>query len=235
MSGRLRDRTALVTGGGRGIGQAIARLYAGEGADVAVLARTREEIEATADEVKGLGRRALAVQADVALEAQVGEAVRTVLGTWGRIDILVNNAGIVRVAPVVEMAAAEWDEVQAVNLRGAFLCTRAVLPEMVSRRDGVIINVSSISGRRGTARLGAYCASKFGLIGLTEAVAEEVRAAGVRVNAICPGSVDTAMLKISFPGARPTLSPDDVARVALYLASDESQPITGAVIDVFGD
>ncbi|HXU60122.1 MAG TPA: SDR family oxidoreductase, partial [Polyangia bacterium] len=149
-------------------------------------------------------------------------------------DVVVNNAGIATRGPLEETPIQTWDAVMDANLRGTFLVTRGFLPAMRARRAGRIVNVASISGRQGTANLTAYCAAKHGVVGLTRALAEEVRADGIAVNAVCPGSVDTEMLRVGMPGAKPDMSPDDVANVIIYLAAYAPLALTGSCVDVFG-
>ena len=156
------------------------------------------------------------------------------LRRFGPPDVLVNNAGVVARARLDETPVETWDAVVDSNLKGTFLVTRAFLPAMRARRRGRIVNLASISGRQGTAALTAYCAAKHGVVGLTRALAEELRGEGIAVNAICPGSVDTEMLQQGMPGARPAMSPDDVANVALYLAALAPLALTGSCVDVFG-
>jgi NAD(P)-dependent dehydrogenase (short-subunit alcohol dehydrogenase family) len=234
MSERLEGRVAVVTGGGRGIGRAIALRLAEHGALVAVTARTAEEIDAVADEIRSVGGRALSIPADVTHPGELEELERAVEAALGPTEILVNNAGIVARVPLQQMREETWDAVLDTNLKGAFLCSRQFLPAMMRRLRGRIINVSSISGRLGTAQLTAYCASKWGLVGLTKALAEEVRDQGIQVNAIAPGSVATEMLERGMPGAEADLTPDDVAKVALFLAADAPDGMTGSVLDVWG-
>ena len=223
----------MVTGAGRGIGRAIALAFARAGADVACLARTGKELDETAALVRKEGRKALAVPADVSSEADVSRAAEAVLAAFGRVDILVNNAGVFVYKPFADLTSQDFDRTLAVNLRGTFLCCKAFAPGMAARGAGRILNVASIHGRVGDANVTAQCASKFGVIGLTESLARELKPRGVAVNAICPGSVD--------PGADPKrpplerkLLPGDVARLALFLASDEAAAITGASFDIHG-
>lgn len=225
---------AVVTGAGRGIGAAIAAGLATEGMRVALLARTASELQAVAERIQAQGGQALALPTDITDARQVEAAVTSAAEQLGAVDVLVNNAGVVAVQPLVEMRRATWEHVISTNLTGAFLCCRAVLPGMLRKAWGRVINISSISGRLGTPKLTAYCASKWGLLGLTKALAEEVREASITVNAICPGSVDTAMLRLSRPGERADMVPDDIADVVCFLVSERAKRITGAVIDIFG-
>lgn len=233
MTGALAGGTAVVTGASRGIGRAIALRLAEAGAELALWARDLRALQQVADEATALGARAQATACDVADPAAVLRAAERVRATLAPVTIVVNNAGTVVRKPTVALSDAEWRRVLAVNLDGTFHVTRAFLPDL-TRAGGRVINISSISGRQGTALLAAYCAAKHGVIGLTRALAEELRAAKVSVNAICPGSVDTAMLREGMPGASADMSPDDIARTALFLAHAAPPALTGACIDVYG-
>lgn len=211
---RLAGKTAVVTGDSRGIGKAIADALRAEGAKVMGCSRD-----------SGV---------DVADSAAVNAFAKRVLAEMGAPDLLVNNAGVVVRAPLDELTDAAWDEVVGSNLRGTFVVTRAFLPAMRARRAGRIVNIASISGRQGTAGLTAYCAAKHGVVGLTRALAAELREDGIPVNAVCPGSVDTEMLKTGMPGAKADMSPAEVARVVLFLALDAPPAMTGSCVDVFG-
>ncbi|HEY6098269.1 MAG TPA: SDR family oxidoreductase [Anaeromyxobacter sp.] len=221
-------RTAIVTGGGRGIGAAVARALTARGLAVTVFARTAGEL----DRVVAGGGAALAVAGDVRREEDVARLVAAHERAHGPVDVLVNDAGIVARAPVEELSPATFREVLDVNLTGAFLCARAVVPGMKARRRGRIVNVASISGTLGTAHAAAYNASKWGLIGLTKCLAEELRASGVQCLAVSPGSVDTEMLKKT-PYA-PDMTPEDVARVVVFAALDAPNAMTGSNVEVFG-
>lgn len=229
----LRGRTAVVTGASRGIGRAIALRLAEAGADLALWARDADALHQVVNEVSALGVRAQATACDVADPAAVRAAAERVRQGLPPVTIVVNNAGAVLRKPTVDITDDEWRHVQAVNVDGTFYVTRAFLPEL-TRASGRVINISSIAGREGTALLAAYCAAKHAVVGLTRALAEELRAAKVSVNAICPGSVDTVMLRAGMPGASPDMSPDDIARTALFLAHGAPQALTGACIDVYG-
>jgi meso-butanediol dehydrogenase/(S,S)-butanediol dehydrogenase/diacetyl reductase len=194
----LKDAVGIVTGGARGIGRGVALSLAQEGAKIVVadLGERPEiaaEMEETARLVERCGSQAMLVNVDVRDASQVADMASKTLERFGRIDILVNNAGVVGVAPVAAMQEAEWDRVLDTNLKGTFLCCKAVVPHMTERRSGRIINMSSQAGKRGRAVISHYCASKFGLIGFTQALAHELGPSNVTVNAICPGEVDTAM------------------------------------------
>jgi 3-oxoacyl-[acyl-carrier protein] reductase len=238
---KLQDKIAILTGGGRGIGRAIALAFAREGGHVVVTARTTSEIERVKEEIIALDRKALAITMDVSDEQEVNGMVQQVIEEFGTVDILVNNAGVHIRCPVIDLKLADWELTMAVNLRGPFLCTKAVLPTMMKHKSGKIINISSDSGRKGWATGSAYCASKFGLLGFTEAVSEEVADDyGINVNALCVGGVDTIMTRkaLDYAGYEvdwdKIMQPEDIADVCVFLASDESRSIFGAFIDVFG-
>jgi NAD(P)-dependent dehydrogenase (short-subunit alcohol dehydrogenase family) len=221
-------RTAIVTGGGRGIGAAIARALSGRGVAVSVFARSRGDL----DRVVAEGGAALAVAGDVRREEDVARLVAEHERALGPVDVLVNDAGILVRGLAEEISPAAFREVLDVNLTGAFLCARAVIPGMKARRRGRIVNVTSISGTVGTAEASAYNASKWGLVGLTKCLAEELRPHGVQCVAVSPGSVDTAMLaKTPFA---PEMSAADVARVVAFAALDAPNAINGSNLEVHG-
>ncbi len=226
--GVLAGRTAIVTGGGRGIGAATALELTRRGARVTVFGRTSADLEA----VVRAGAAALAVAGDVAREEDVARLVEAHQRRFGACDALVNNAGILLRALAEELTPAEWRAQLEVNLTGAFLCARAVIPGMKARRRGRIVNVASISGTIGSERASAYNSSKWGLIGLTKCLAEELRPHGVQCLAVSPGSVDTEMLKKT-PFA-PSMAPADVAKVIAWCAGEAPDAMTGANVEVFG-
>ncbi len=190
---KLEGRTALVTGAGRGIGAETARALARAGARVTVAARSRDEVEETARSIRDLGGEALVITCDVTDERQVDDMVAASTEAWGPTDILVNNAGTSSSNPLHRVTLGEWRRVMDVNATGTFLCTRAVLPEMVGRGYGRIVNVASVAGLEGAPYISAYTAAKHAVIGFTRAIAAEVASRGVTVNAVCPGYVDTPM------------------------------------------
>lgn len=229
---RLEDKIAIITGGGRGIGRATALEFASQGANVAVCARTQEQIENVAAEICALGQQGLAIECNVSDETQVKAMVKQTLDTFGRIDILVNNAGVGGMRPVWGMAKSSFEAILAVNLIGTFLCSKHVWRPMRDAGGGSIINVSSLGGLQGYKLLSAYCASKWGQIGFTKACAEEGKADNIRVNAIAPGKADTVFRAQIEEDKTRMLKAEDHVGVCVFLASDESRYITGHVIPI---
>ena len=237
MGNLLADKVALVTGAGRGIGRAIAIVMAGEGAKVALTGRNIQPLDQVADEIQLAGGDATSWQLDVSSENQVEDVVRKISGLWGKIDILINNAAIIHHdTPVWSTPIAEWDEEMAINLRGTFLCCHYVLPQMVERQEGIVINIGSSSGTIPEAEFGAYGATKWGVIGYTASLAKSVRPHGVRVNGLNPGWVETGMTAGQKPeDAGPEWTqPQDIARAALFLAAHAPADMTGQFINLFG-
>ena len=231
--GLLEGEIAVVTGGSRGIGRAIVEALCGEGAAVALCGRDREQCDRTVRELApSASAGLLGLGCDVAVAAEVERFADDVRRRLGRPTLLFNNAGLVARGRLDEQEVADWRTVIDANLYGTYLVTRAFLGDMRRAGRGRIVNVSSISGRLGTPRLTAYCAAKHAVVGLTRALAEEVRDDGIQVNAICPGSVDTRMLEGS--GFTADMAPADVARVALFLATTAPAALTGSCLDVFG-
>ena len=217
-----------------GIGRATALLFAREGADLVLASEVAEEIEAVKAEVRALGRTVVSVTADLCDEAQVVALARTALETMGRVDALVYSAGVAIHGEVATLPTKSWDLNFAVNVRGMFLLTRALVPQFVERRSGTIVNISSKLGKEGSALRAAYAASKHAVIGFTSSLALELKPHGVRANAICPGPVATPLRARNYPHEDPrTLTqPEEVAQVILYLSCNESSAISGAAIDV---
>ena len=223
---------ALVTGASRGIGAATALELARAGHDLVLTATRKAGARAVADEARALGRRVHEAVFDGAKKADADRLVREALDAFSRVDVLVNNAGVVVRRDVVRMVDEDFDKVLAVNLHAPFWLIRRLLPQMLRHGWGRIVNVSSISATLGTPGLSGYCASKWGLDGLTKALAEELRGTGVFVASVLPGSVDTDMLKGS--GFRPAMSAAEVARVVRYLASEAPPAMLGSRVEMFG-
>jgi NAD(P)-dependent dehydrogenase (short-subunit alcohol dehydrogenase family) len=226
---KLKDKVALITGGGRGIGKAIALAFAREGAKLALCARSAAELEQTVDEIRALKVEAEGWTCDVAAEEPVKEFVANAQKQFGRIDVLVNNAGVMtRPVPITELDVKKWDYTIAVNLRGPFLVTQAVLPIMTKQKSGSIINVSSMIGRGAYANFIAYATSKWGLEGFTQTLAAEARSSNIRVNSVEPGYVATKLT--GYSGSRP----ESVTDVFVYLASDDSKGVTAKMLSSSG-
>jgi NAD(P)-dependent dehydrogenase (short-subunit alcohol dehydrogenase family) len=218
---RLAGQVAIVTGAGRGIGRAIAGGFAREGAAVVLAARSVPELDGVAREIEQAGGRALVVPTDARQEASVEALVRRALAEWRQVDVLVNAAGVATFAPVTDSKLDDWDQTLAVNLRGAVLCCRAVLPAMIGRHRGTIISVGSVVTSRSLAGSAAYTASKYGLLGFSRVLAEEMRPHGVRVGVLSAGATDTPLWD-TMPGAPARdrmLRADQVAEAALLMAS----------------
>lgn len=251
---QLEGKVAVITGGSKGIGKAIALAFAGEGAEVVIAARTEADLKRTAAEIETMGRKCLAIVTDLAVPEQVRAMVDRTLETFGRVDVLVNNSGIAGpAASVADMDLEGWNQTLAVNLTGAMLCAKYILKDdMIPRQSGSIINISSISGRFGHANRSPYSTSKWGLIGLTQTLALEVGKYGIRVNCITPGPVEGERIEwamrqvsknqgISYEQAvknevaRTSLGrmvkPEEVAVLAVFLASEQSSGITGQTIN----
>jgi len=245
-TGRLQGRVGIVTGGGRGIGRAISLALAQEGADVAVVAvHDLASAEATAAAIRGLGRRALAIIADITSGASVDAMIAQVVQAFGRLDLLVNNAGHRSRGPLVTLTEAEWDTVFAVNAKGVFLCSAAAARYMIPQRSGNIINIAGASAHRSYPLAGAYGPSKAAVVNLTQQMALEWSAHDIRVNGVSPGPVrerdsgweaEEPLLLRQVPKIplRRVGYPDDVARAVIYLASDDASYVTGQMLIVDG-
>ena len=230
----LEDKVALITGGNRGIGKAVAKAYAREGAKVFLCARNEADLKSTAAEISSRGGEAAWCAADIAKIGEVRRLVEEVDRALGSIHILVNNASILGPRePIKSYPLESWEEVVRINLTALFLVTQEVLRVMMPQREGSIINLSSGVGRVGKARWGAYAASKFGVEGFTQVLADEVKEVNIRVNAVNPGGTRTGMRSRAYPDEDPlTLpAPDEITGVFLYLASKKSQGITGKSLD----
>ncbi|WP_088187605.1 3-oxoacyl-[acyl-carrier-protein] reductase [Desulfosporosinus sp. FKA] len=241
----LNESVAIVTGGGRGIGRAIALELAAAGVKVVVnYAGRSDKAEETVSLIRQAGGESIAVQADVSQAAEVDHLIQMALEHFGKIDILVNNAGITRDGLLLRMKEADWDAVLATNLKGVFLCTKAVSKGMLKQRSGVIVNISSVVGLSGNASQANYAAAKAGIIGLSKATAKEFATRGIRVNVVAPGYISTDMTETLPEGVQHDIlqkiplghigKPEDVAKVVRFLASPESAYITGQVLCVDG-
>ena len=241
---RLKDKVALITGGARGIGQAIAMTFAREGADIVVADVNLEIAQKTASEIESLGRKALALEMDVTNYDLVEAGINKILDKMGKVDILVNNAGITKDNLLLRMSQADWDAVINVNLKGTFNCVKAVCRPMIKQRSGRIISIASIIGLMGNPGQANYAASKAGIIALTKTVAKELASRNINANAVAPGFIQTEMTaKLSEEIKKKMLeaiplgklgTPEDVANVCLFLASQESSYITGQTITIDG-
>lgn len=239
-----KDKVALVTGASRGIGRSIALALAAEGAKIVAVDLGLEETEKLAEEIRAQGGEALAVQGNVTVAADTEKMIDAAVEKFGRVDILVNNAGITRDGLLLRMKDEDWDAVLTVNLKGAFLCSRAAAKVMTKQRYGRIINIASVVGQMGNAGQANYCASKAGLIGLTKSNARELAKRNVTVNAVAPGFIATAMTDVLPEKVKQELmaqiplerlgSADDIANAVLFLAAERSGYITGQVIGVNG-
>jgi 3-oxoacyl-[acyl-carrier protein] reductase len=242
----LEGKAAIVTGSGRGIGRAVALALAARGARLVVSDIDAAAAGLVAEEISHQGGTGVAAATDVTREEQVSNLVSTCLASFDTVDILVNNAGIVHTPPLTSISTADWDRVMAVNLKGVFLCCRAVFPVMMRRRGGKIINIASVAGKRGGGLLGnaCYAAAKGGVIAFTKSVAREGALFGINVNAVAPGLTDTAMTKGMNPDQKAAClqmiplgrpgQPEDVAKAVCFLASGESDYLTGEIMDVDG-
>ena len=241
----LRNRVAIVTGGGRGIGKAIAVRLATHGASIVIADIDLQAAESVIAELQALGHRALAVPTDISSSEQVQAMVQATLEKFGRIDILINNAGILGpTCPVVEVQEEDWDRVLAINLKGAFLCSQAVVPHMVAQGWGRIVSISSIAGKEGNPGTAPYNVSKVGIIGLTKSLAHEIAQTGVTVNCVAPAMIETELIDAVSPEMMAMLLAKipmgrigktyEVAALIAFLASEESAFITGQCYNITG-
>jgi NAD(P)-dependent dehydrogenase (short-subunit alcohol dehydrogenase family) len=232
----LKNRVALITGGGRGIGKETAILLARQGAKVAVFSNDKTEVEETAAYITGLGIPSIALYGDIRIDADVNRAIQETEAALGPIDILINNAGVMSLKPFMETSTEDWDAIQDVNVRGLYLFTRGVVPKMAQKKEGIIVNISSIWGTKGGPNRSAYITSKYAVIGMTKALGEEFKPLNIRVNAVCPGPVDTKMMDDLAPNVDKSswLHPEDIAEVIVDLCLPKMKAITGTAIEAFG-
>ena len=253
---RLKDRVAIVTGGGAGIGRSVCVNMVKEGAKVVVADINQAAAQETADVIKKEGGDALAIKTDVTQKPDTQAMADAALNTYGKIDIIVNNAGTDIKGAITELTERTWDTLMDINLKGVFLCTQAVSHSMIERRYGRIVNISSMAGKTGEPLTSPYCATKFGVIGFTQSIALELGKHNITVNAVCPGPVDTDLIRQSVAQSakikgmapeeflqeffiNPTplgriAQPGDVARAVIFLASDDAEFITGSTLNVSG-
>jgi NAD(P)-dependent dehydrogenase (short-subunit alcohol dehydrogenase family) len=240
MPGALENKVAIVTGAGRGIGAATARLFALEGAKVVLASRSENELSHVVAEIERDGGKCLAVPTDISEESQVAHLFSRTLESFGPADILVNNAAVIEIRDFVDMDLATWEHVMGINVRGPFLCSREAFRQMIaSGTKGAIVNLTSLSGVRGPEKFkgfSSYVVSKYGVLGLSEILAVEGKPHGIRVNSVAPGAVDTVMLKKAAPFLNTSTTPEDIARTILFLADNaQSHHITGANIEIFSN
>jgi NAD(P)-dependent dehydrogenase (short-subunit alcohol dehydrogenase family) len=234
----IQNRVVIITGAGRGVGRATALRFARAGARLALFSRTAPSLLETVEELTRAELHALPVVGDVSQEQDVQQLFAKTLETFGRVDILVNCAGIVAVKPFVDMDSETWDRVIAVNLRGTFLCCREAFKVMAQQQQGVIVNISSLSGVKGVEKfpgLSAYNVSKSGVAGLTEILAVEGRPHNIRVCAVSPGAVDTEMLRQAAPHLKAGMTSDDLAEILLFLADDSGRMLSGSNLEIFSN
>ena len=231
----LRSKVCLITGAGRGIGRAIALAYAHEQAQLVLTALEEDELEKVASEVRQLGGEAFVHPADVSDEDQVASLVTAALDRFQQVDVLVNNAGTLLMPADFPSTTPEmWDRTMSINVRSNYLMTHALLPKMTAQNYGRVINIASRAGLRGIPNRAAYCASKHAVVGLTRALALDVRGHNISVNAVCPGAVITPLTEKTRPGDDRVgwLEPEDIAGMAVYLASEAAKAVNGAIIEV---
>ncbi len=241
---RLKDKVSIITGSGAGIGRATAVKFAAEGAKVAVCDVDAKSVDEAVGEIREKDGEAIGFKLDITSKADIEAMVQSIMEKWGRIDVLVNNAGIIRDSQLNKMTDEQFDRVIDINLRGTYLCARAVIDIMIAQKSGVILNASSITGIYGNFGQTNYAASKFGVVGMAKSWAKELGRYGIRANAVCPGFIRTGILDAMPPKVIETMErkvplqrlgrPEEIANVYAFLASDEASYITNAVIEVSG-
>ncbi len=232
----INGKVAIITGAGRGVGRATARLFARQGARVVLFSRTASHLQETRQAIRDQGGEVLAMAGDVAREEDVEAVFQQAKTAYGNVDILVNCAGVVAARPFVEMDASTWDRIINVNLRGTFLCCREAFRIMTTQHQGVIVNLSSLSGVKGVEKfpgLSAYNVSKAGVAGLTEILAVEGKPYNIRVCAVSPGAIDTEMLRQAAPHLKATMTPEDLAEILLFMVDDSGRMLSGTNIELF--
>ena len=232
----IHEKIAIITGASRGVGRATALRFAGEGARVFLFSRDRSALDDVASDIAQQGGTAHVVIGDVAHEADVQRLFRQVEQTYGHVDVLVNCAGSVAVRPFAEMETETWDRILNTNLRGTFLCCREAFRLMIQRHQGVILNISSLSGVKGVEKfpgMSAYNVSKAGIASLTEILAVEGKPHNIRVCVVSPGAIDTEMLRQAAPHLRATMAPNDMADILFFLADDSGRMFSGSNIELF--
>jgi NAD(P)-dependent dehydrogenase (short-subunit alcohol dehydrogenase family) len=229
---QLKEKVAIITGGGRGIGRALALGFAAEGAKLVIAARTEAQLNAVAEEIRARNGEVIVVVCDVSDEAQVKAMVKQTVDSFGGVDILINNAGVGGFRPAYATNASSWDKMMNVNAKSTFLCTKHVWRSMRKRGGGSIINIASLAGTRAYPMYAAYSASKWGQIGFTKATAEEGKPVNIRINAIAPGKVDNEMRAAIAEDKDKMLKNEDLVGAALFFAGDAARYVTGQVLEV---
>lgn len=227
---KLQNKSVIVTGGGRGIGEYIAKKLAREGGNIVLTGRTTKDIEKVSKDINDAGGRAIFIRGDVTREEDVKTVIHETIKEFGKVDVLVNNAGVGLKKYIWETGVEEFEEVMDVNVKGIFLYMKHIIPEL-DLNGGLIINISSGAGKEGIPMLSAYCASKFAVIGLTESAAAEVK--NVKIVALCPGSVDTGMFRRLFPDEKADLKPDDVAEKVADICTHPEKYRQGQSIEIY--
>ena len=232
----LKNRIAIITGAGRGIGMETAVDFAKEGADVVLVSRNEHELSGVAKKAETFGARTLIATGDISIEKDVKNIINMTLSAFNRLDIIVANAGIHLRKSVIDTSVEEWDKMMEINLRGTFLCCREAAKIMIKQDYGKIIIVSSESGKKGSAFQGAYCTTKFGQLGFTEVLQDELKDYNINVNAVLPSATNTKLLRDSYPEVNHSLllKPEQIAKVITFVASDNASGVKGATYAVWG-